>query len=338
MGRTGKIAVSALIAVLVLLIAGITFTIGWRPFLGPKARAVTNRTFESTPARLERGRYLVQGVGTCMDCHAPHDWTKHDAPVLPGMLGAGQDMSSMKGLPGPVVAPNLTPDMETGAGSWTDDQLARAIREGIGHDGRTLFPMMPYTAFSHFSDEDLASIVVYLRSLKPVRNALPKTAIDFPVNRLINTVPQPITASVPAPDVSSPVKLGNYLATVAGCSECHTPQAKGQPIRGLEFGGGLVLEGPWGRVTSANITPDPSGIPYYDEALFVQVLRTGYVKARELNQIMPWPDYRNLTDEDLKAIFAYLKTLPPVKHRVDNQTAPTNCRLCQSSHGLGDQN
>jgi hypothetical protein len=66
--------------------------------------------------------------------------------------------------------------------------------------------------------------------------------------------------------------------------------------------------------------------------------RTGYVKAREINQIMPWGDYRNLTDEDLKAIFAYLRTLKPVKHRVDNTEPPTLCKLCGLSHGAGNRN
>ena len=80
------------------------------------------------------------------------------------MEGAG-DVQPYADLPGKIVAPNLTPDPETGAGNWTDDQLARAIREGIGHDGRALFPMMPYTHFREMSDEDLASVIVYLRSL-----------------------------------------------------------------------------------------------------------------------------------------------------------------------------
>jgi hypothetical protein len=91
-------------------------------------------------------------------------------------------------------------------------------------------------------------------------------------------------------------------------------------------------------VASANITPDPSGIPYYDEALFLEMIRTGYVKARKINQIMSWSDYRNLTDEDLKAIFAYLRTLKAVKHRVDNSEPPTFCKLCGFSHGAGSQN
>ena len=332
-----KIAGFGVVGLIVVLAIAISLTIGWRPFIGPRARPLTNRTFERTPERLARGRYLAENLG-CFDCHGEHDWTKHDAPLIEGTRGAGYADFPLAGLPGRVVPPNITPDPETGAGNWTDDMLARAIREGIGHDGRALFPFMPYPDFRNMSDEDLASVIVYLRSIPPIRKALPKTEIIFPVKYLIRSVPQPITEPVPQPDVSTPVKRGEYLVTIAACTDCHTPQAKGQPIRGLEFSGGFILEGPWGRVASANITPDPSGISYYDEALFLEMIRTGYVKARKINQIMPWDHYRNLTDEDLKAIFAYLRTLKPVKHRVDNTEPPTFCKLCGSSHGAGNQN
>jgi hypothetical protein len=338
MKRFLKAALVVLLCLVVLLALGITFTIGWRPFIGPRVRPLTNRAFEKTPERWSLGKYLVENVNGCTDCHSPHDWTKHDEPIPAGMEGAGEDMSIFKGLPGRVVAPNLTPDPETGAGNWSDDALARAIREGIGHDGRTLFPMMPYEHYRHLPDEDLASIIVYLRSLPAVRNALPQTEIIFPVNYLIRSVPEPITAPVPPPDVSDQVKRGAFLADIAGCADCHTPVDKGQPLPNMSYSGGQIFEGPWGRVASANLTPDPSGIPYYDEGLFLQALRTGYVRARPINQIMPWTVYRGMTDDDLKAIFAYLKTLKPVKHVVDNAEPPTLCEICKAAHGGGDKN
>ena len=323
------------VAVALLLVLAISLTIGWRPFFGPKARPLTDRTFVRTPERMARGKYLFSG---CEGCHSPHDWTQHDAPVPSGMHGAGQILPFSEGVPGRVVAPNLTPDLETGAGAWTDDMLARAIREGIGQDGRALFPMMPYPHLRFLSDEDVASLVVYIRSLPPVRNTVPKTEIVFPVIYLIRSVPEPITAPVPPPDLSTPLKRGDFLINVSGCSDCHTPQRHGEPIKGLEYAGGFILAGPWGRVASANLTPDPSGIPYYDEALFLQAMRTGYVQARKLNQIMPWWDLRNLSDDDLKAMFVYLRTLKPVHHRVDNAEAPSQCKICGSNHGAGNQN
>jgi mono/diheme cytochrome c family protein len=157
--------------------------------------------------------------------------------------------------PGHVVAPNISPDPEAGAGTWTDDQLARAIREGIDHDGRALFPMMPYEDFRHISDEDVASIVVYLRSLPPVHNHLSKTGIIFPVKYLIRSVPEPLTAPVAAPDPADCVKYGQYLVKIGGCADCHTPQDQGQPIAGFEFAGGTrTYDSPWRcvpRITSA---------------------------------------------------------------------------------------
>ena len=339
MTRLTRAFLFGFLGLIILLTVGITVTIGWRPFLGPRARPLTTRTFEQTPARLVRGQYLVEHVSDCMACHADHDWTAHDAPVRPNSLGAGQDMNILKGFPGKVYAPNITPDPDTGAGAWSDDQLARAIREGVSHDGRALFPFMPYVGLRAMSDEDLASVIVYLRSLAPVRRQQPPTELIFPVKYLIRSVPEPLGGPVGAPDVSSPEKRGRYLVTISGCADCHTPQdAHGQPMTGLEFAGGFVLDGPWGRIASANLTPDPSGIPYYDEPLFIQAMRTGYVKARKLNQIMPWHAHRGMTDEDLAGIFAFMKTFRPVRHHVDNSLPPTPCKICRQTHGGGDQN
>jgi mono/diheme cytochrome c family protein len=334
MGRIGKIACIVVLGLVVALAVAITFTIGWRPLIGPKARPLTHRRFDSTPGRLASGKQLFS---LCAGCHSPHDWTKHDAPFLPGMIGAGMVMP-IKELPGRIVAANLTPDPETGSGNWTDDQIARAVREGIGHDGRALFPMMPYLSLRSLPDDDLASVIVYIRSLPPVRNPLPRTEIIFPVKYLIRSLPQPLTAPVVPPDLSTPLKRGAYLVNLGGCADCHTPQKQGQPLKGLDHAGGFILTGPWGRVASANITPDPSGISYYDEQLFLQVMRTGFVKARPVSNIMPWWDFKEMPEEDLKAMFAYLQTLPPVKHRVDNAEPPTPCKLCGASHGAGDRN
>lgn len=321
----------------ILVIVAITFTTGWRPFIGPRSRALTDRKFQSTPERLARGSYLANSVMGCMYCHTDHDWTAPGGPGIPGKLGAGQIFPD-KDMPGLVVAPNLTPDPETGAGTWTDDQLARSIREGIGHDGRTLFPLMPYEAFRAMSDEDLASIVVYIRSLPAVRNPLPKTEIIFPVKYLIRSAPQPVTQPVPPPDTSTQIKRGQYLVRMASCEDCHTPGQKGQTNTKMAFAGGFTFHGPLPTVNSANITPDPSGISYYDEHLFLDVMHTGKVKSRVLSAVMPFVAYKNMTDDDLRAIFAYLRTLPPVHHRVDNSLPPTFCKLCQGTHGAGDQN
>jgi len=335
--RLGKTLLLTVVGVAILLAAAISLTIGWRPILGPKSRPLTARKFEVTAQRMERGQYLFMNLCGCVECHSPHDLNKPGVPVVPGKEGSGEIMP-FADLPGRIVAPNITPDAQTGAGNWTDDQISRAIREGIGHDGRALFPMMPYEHYRDMAEEDLASLVVYMRSLPPVHHELQPTEIVFPVKYLIRSVPQPVTARVTAPDSASRLAYGAYLVTLGGCSDCHTLHDKGEPLAGLEFAGGQVFKGDWGEAAAANITPDASGIGYYDQALFMQVMRTGFVKARKLSAMMPTAIYKNLTDEDLAAIFAYLRTLKPVKHRVDNSEPPTYCKLCRMKHGTGDQN
>jgi mono/diheme cytochrome c family protein len=338
MKKLGKIVAFTLLLLAVAVAAGITLTVGWRPVIGPRARATTARRFEPTPQRLARGKYLAENVSGCMLCHTPHDWSGRGPAVASGNLGAGEEIP-LKDLPGRIVAPNLTPDVETGAGGWADDQLARAIREGVGHDGRALFTLMPYERYRTMSDEDLASIIVYLRALPPVKHPLPKTELIFPVKYLIRSVPQSVTEPVPAPELGTPLQRGAYLTNIAACTDCHTPMDDhGQRLAGMEFGGGFILEGPWGRLASANLTSDPSGIPYYDEPTFVGALRHGRVGARALSPIMPFEFYRGIKDEDLSAIFAYVHQLPAVKHRVDNSLPPTYCKICKRQHGAGDQN
>jgi mono/diheme cytochrome c family protein len=331
-----KILLIVVVALCLLLGAAITLTVGWRPIIGPKARKLTDRKFDPTPARLERGVRLAHDTG-CIYCHSPHDYKAPGRPTLPGQELSGQELP-YSGLPGRISAPNLTPDREAGSGNWTDDQLARAIREGIGHDGRTLFPIMPYQNLRHMSDEDLASIIVYLRSVPAVRNQPPKTEIIFPVKYLIRSAPKPLTEPVPEPDTSDKLQWGSYLVARSGCDDCHTPAIRGQEIPGMKLAGGFTLTEPWVSATSANITPDSSGISYYDETLFIQAMRTGLVKARQLSPIMPYSEYKYLTDDELKAMFAYVRSVPPVKHRVDNSLPPTDCKLCQGKHGAGDQN
>jgi mono/diheme cytochrome c family protein len=217
--------------------------------------------------------------------------------------------------------------------------LARAIREGISHDGRALFPLMPYPQFTFMSDEDVASVVAYLRTLKPLRSTVPPTDIPFPLSRLINAAPAPVAEPIPTPDRANQVAHGDYLVRLSACRDCHTPMdAQGQVVPGMEFGGGQPFIGPYGEVASANITPAPSGLPYYTEELFVEAMRTGRVKARKLHDAMPWRFYGTQTDEDLRAIFSYLETVAPVQHRVDNTLPATACQRCGLRHGAGEQN
>jgi hypothetical protein len=242
------------------------------------------------------------------------------------------------------VASNISPDPEFGAGKWKDADFVRALRRGIGHDGRRLIDMMPSDEFRYLSDEDLASVIVYLRSLPAVHIERPKTLL--PKDETSGLQPYPPVEHVPEPDRSDRVNYGHYLVTAGQCRWCHTPvDDKGDSMAGLDFSGGHTFSGPFGLngsmindLATLNLTPDPSGISYFDEALFVKALRTGRVGARQLSTLMPWSYFRNLNDDDLKAIFAYLRSVKPVKHRVDNTEPPTYCKICRHKHGYGNMN
>lgn len=308
----------------------------WDAGCGARQAPQKQGAAERRQARLERGRYLVEGVMACFACHSDVDWQTRGAPPKPGRKGAGAVFPD-ENIPFKLVAPNITPDPETGIGRWTDQELARAIRDGIGRDDRVLFPLMPYLNFRVLSDDDLASVIAYLRSLPPVRHH--PGASEIPAGVRASLKAPPPAGSVPPPDLSTPVRRGSYYARLGDCDSCHTPKAPNlRPLAGIDFAGGFILKGPWGEVASANLTPHASGIPYYNETMFVEVMRTGQVQARRLNHIMLWGYYRHMTDEDLKGIFAYLRELEPVAHRVDNTEPPSFCRRCGARHGLGADN
>jgi mono/diheme cytochrome c family protein len=311
---------------------------------------------EDVGGRVARGRYLVNGVGQCFGCHSPLEKGELETPVK-GRLGAGDIISEKER----TVAPNITPDPTTGAGLWTDRELSRAIREGVGHDGRRLSLGMPYNYFSVMTDDDVGSVVAYLRSLPAVQNRLPKwTPVDAG-----EAAPEPLRAPATAAELARPVDRGAYLVRIARCGFCHTPRpasgSRRHRLTLLEFGGGRrfsrapfydqIDPDPWlsgpaagpgaanDVLVSANITSHPSGISYYDEGIFIQTIRTGRVAGiRPLSGAMPWNYFRTLTDEDLRAIFLYLRSVPPVPHRVNNSDPLTWCIRCGRFHGLGELN
>jgi hypothetical protein len=241
-----------------------------------------------------------------------------------------------------IASRNITQDRETGLGDWTDDEIARAIREGVRKDGTALFPLMPYEVFASLSDEDVKAIVVYLRTIPPVRNVVPTRALPGPLEYLVKTMPKPLTTPVPAPPSSPAVERGAYLGKIADSVGCHSPSDdQGARLPGLDFAGGAVFHDPFRNgdpVFSVNISPAPSGIAHYDKSLFFQTIRTGQVGGRALTPIMPFEFFRTIPDQDLSDIWAYLRTLDPKVHRVSNTDPPTLCPVCNQTHGLGDMN
>jgi len=329
MGRIVKRALLTVAALLALTAAGgAGFLLLLRPRVQPPSREVVART----PERLARGAYLMNNLLRCVPCHSQPDPERFGMPIPPEALLAGGLLYDRSfGPPGIFQAPNITPDPDTGIGRWTDGELMRAIREGLHRSGRVLFPMMPYPALRGMGDEDLRSVVTYLRAAPPVKRTTHPIEVDFPLNLVMRAIPAPVTAPVHPPDPNDTVAYGGYLVQLAGCRRCHTREKRGQEITNEAFGGGLEfgITTPAGRfhVVSANISTDPA-TGYFGRASkaewvgrvrsFAAIRSDPPRVANGLNTVMLWREYSGLSDADLGAIYDYMKTVRPVNKKVDS--------------------
>ena len=168
----------------VALRIGATIVIASLSSCSPQIAPPANIVVDKGPARVERGRYIYTTFADCDNCHAERDYSRLFGPVDASRRGAGA-VVPFAGLPGRIVASNITPDRETGIGTWTDGEKIRAIREGIGHDGGVLFPMMPYTQYRYMSDEDVQSLVAYLNTLKPVSTPVPRMKVPLMISLMM---------------------------------------------------------------------------------------------------------------------------------------------------------
>jgi mono/diheme cytochrome c family protein len=318
MKRLLRFALVGLLAVIVVDFLVVFYVVYFLPNI-----PVENVKIEATPERLARGKYLAENVAGCTDCHSTRDWSKFSAPVVPGTEGKGGGVFDQKlGFPGKYVAPNITPFHLK---DWSDGEVLRAITNGVGKDGRALFPLMPYTSFGKMDKEDIYSIVAYIRNLPPVENTPPNSESDFPMNVIIHTIPS-ANNFTPKPPTTDKLNYGRYLANAASCVECHTEATRGQLNEAKLFGGGRFFETPAGTSVSANITPDKeTGIGNWTEETFVQRFKafdktvnnaSGDVNAEEFNTEMPWTNFSGMTEEDLAAIYTYLRTVKPVSNKV----------------------
>lgn len=274
---------------------------------GPDSRPASEEKIASTPERLARGKYLAHSVAACFSCHGERDWKRFAGPVVAGTEGG-------PGLcvedPGLVCASNLTPHPQAGLGAWSDGEVVRAIREGIGRDGRPLSPVMPYSEYRQMSDEDVAALVVYLRTLPAIATDERPPQTPFPMNVLMQLMPEPVTGPVTTPAPGTPAH-GEYLATLGNCRSCHgeNPLTPG-------FQGGFAHEGEWGSVVASNLTPHPSGLGRMTREGFLVRFRAAATGAPVpeggTNTPMPWTDLATLTDADLGDLYDYLRTVPPV--------------------------
>ncbi|MEZ4410596.1 MAG: hypothetical protein R3A52_29560 [Polyangiales bacterium] len=289
---------------------------------------------EVTPERVARGRYLAEHVAVCADCHSRRDWSTFAAPIIRGTYGGGGERFGHEiGFPGEVTSANITAHPEHGVGRWSDGELVRAIREGVDREGRPLAPIMPYTHYRSMGDDDVRAVVAWVRSIPAMATAQPESTLDFPLSLIVRTIPQPAGPArdghVATPSPAVDVAYGAYLTNIGGCSECHTPSERGQPIAGREFAGGQEFRLPTHTVRSANITPDATGIGGMSEDAFVARFKSylppdGAVEVPPPatttvlrgNTVMPWRMYAGMTEGDLRAIYRYLRTVRPVRNAV----------------------
>ena len=252
---------------------------------------------------LERGTYLVRGIAGCGNCHSTQG---PDGPVE-GMELAG-NLKMFETDEFLINAPNITPDEETGIGSWSDEEIIAAFREGKRPDGTMLGPFMPIPLYRGISDTDAKAIVAYLRSVPAVHHEVPRSEFHIPIPDSYGP-PLGVVPDVPRDD---PVAYGAYLAGPLGhCIECHTPWTPTGPDYENELGaGGNEFPGPWGTSVSRNITP--TGLSGWTDDQVKTMITTGMLPdGSKLMPPMGFAYYANISESDLSAIVAYLRSLPP---------------------------
>ena len=248
--------------------------------------------------RVEHGRYLVEALAACGNCHTPRG---PNGPQLDKYLAGGEHIKHQDFN---AVSSNITPDPETGVGKWSDAELFEAIREGRRPDGGQIGPAMPSQSYRALADDDLKAIVNYLRTVPAVRNAvMEKSQYDI-------ALPASWGASVgllTTPPKDDKIAYGAYLAgPVARCMTCHTRHDNSEPTIGA---GGTPFYGPWGVSVAADITP--AGIGDWTDAEIERAIRTGVARdGHKLFPPMPFSYYSHIATNDMEALIAYLRSLP----------------------------
>jgi mono/diheme cytochrome c family protein len=302
-----------LFAFFALTSVGLTAFVTWKTLRTYDA-PLPNVRASTEPAVIERGRYLVYGPAHCTECHGPADAARP--------FPAGQEVALEGGytfeLPiGKVRAANLTSDPDTGIGKMTDAELARSLRFGVGRNHKALMPFMP---FANLSDDDLTAIISYLRTQKPVRHAVRQQELNL-LGRVIGAFvlepvgpSRPTVASLPREPTA---RYGEYLATsVANCNGCHTERnlMTGGYV-GAMFSGGHTMGAdkiPGRTFVTPNLTPhEATGrIAQWNEETFIERFRLGRGPD---GTHMPWAGFSTMHEDDLRAIYRFLRTLPPIE-------------------------
>lgn len=250
---------------------------------------------------VERGEYLVRGIAGCGNCHTPMG---PEGPMMEMEL-AGRVVEDIE--PFRAVAANLTPAGRIA--DWSDAELARAIREGIRPDGSLIGPPMPFAMYRGLGDDDLMSMVMFLRTLPAVENDPGPSEYRIPLPPAYG--PPIETVSAPAQGVT--VEYGAYLAgPVAHCMECHTPMGPQGPLLETDLGrGGFEFHGPWGVSVAANLTSHEDGLAGYTDAEIAAMIVEGVrPDGAPMLPPMPYGYLAQMSEEDLAAIILYLRSLP----------------------------
>jgi mono/diheme cytochrome c family protein len=318
MKKFGKIIIYLLLA-LIIIVGGL---LSYVKFALPNVGEPANLKVEITPQRVERGKYLANHVTVCIDCHSSRDWSKFSGPVDLKAIGTGgEKFDEAAGLPGTIYSPNITPH---NLKNWTDGELFRAITTGVKKDGSAIFPIMPYASYGKMDKEDIYSIIAYIRTLPVQQTSSPERELNFPLNFIVNTIPAKANPqTIPSP--ANKLAYGAYLVNSAACFDCHTNLKDGEFVKDMDFAGGREFNLPNGNLYTANITPDKeTGIGHWTQQQFVDKFKAfadsthgvKSVSGNEFQTIMPWTMYAGMKVQDLEAIYAYLKTLKPIKNQV----------------------
>jgi mono/diheme cytochrome c family protein len=290
--------------ILLFLILGLTITVMGRQHI-KYDRPYPAITASSDSNVILRGKHLIFGAAHCADCHS-----KANADSL---IQLGQDVALTGGvvfdLPvGKIYSRNITPDKETGIGNYTDAEIARALRYGVHPNGTVVFDFMP---FHNMTDEDMTAVISYLRAQKPVRQAVPENDLNFLGKTVKAFMVKPVgpdgdVAKLIARDTTA--AYGQYLANnVANCGGCHTQRTLSGEFTGAPYAGGNDIDG----YITPNITTDSSSRVFgWSQKNFVDRFRMGKLIPKSP---MPWQSFGRMNDDELKAIYAYLKTLKPVR-------------------------
>jgi len=301
-------------AILILFIISLSVVVATRQHLQFDAPYPDIRA-SSDSAVIARGKYLVKGPAHCADCHA--------SPKYHDIVNKGGDAPLTGGrkflLPiGVLYSRNITSD-STGIGIFSDAQIARALRYGVGHDNRALLDLMP---FHYTSDEDLTAIISYIRTLQPVHNEVPPNEFNLigkVVKAFLIKPVGPQTEPLKKISQDSSIEYGKYMATsVANCRGCHTNRnLMTGAFVGQDYAGGFKIDSdidPMNfKCVSPNITPDSTTghLMKWTEDIFIKRFRMGKLIQ---HSPMPWGPFSRMSDTELKAIYRYLQKVTPVKN------------------------